>query len=106
MIRFVTVLLGLVAGGPTIPDLSTLPRARATFDRAHHTLVIETVPVDLPAASTGMGMLSLPVQQVMIPTSGSIYSVRAAVIDSAGHELPRPFLHHVNLRDPNHRDLF
>jgi hypothetical protein len=53
-----------------------------------------------------MGMISLPVQQVMIPASGSIYSVRAAVVDSAGRELPRQFLHHIDLRDPNRRDLF
>jgi hypothetical protein len=108
MIRFVTLMLGLLfgSGGPTIPDLSTLPRAQATLDPATHTLVIETIPIDLPASSSGMGMLSLPVQQVMIPASGSIYSVRTAVIDGAGHELPRPFLHHVNLRDPNRRDLF
>ena len=108
MIRFVTALLGLLSAlpGPTIPDLSTLPRAQARVDAAHHTLVIETIPVDLPPASSGMGMLSLPVEQVTIPASGSIYSVRTAVIDSAGNELPRPFLHHVNLRDPYHRDLF
>ena len=105
MIRFVTVLLGLLIG-PTIPDLSTLPRAQAVLDSAHHALVIETIPVDLPASSRGMAMVSLPVQQVMIPASGSIYSVRAAVVDSAGRELPRLFLHHVNLRDPNRRDLF
>src|SRR5579872_3370525 len=105
MIRFVTLLLGALSG-PTIPDLSTLPRAQASLDPTLHTLVIETVPVDLQTASSGMGMISLPVQQVMIPASGSIYSVRSAVIDSAGHELPREFLHHVNLRDPNRRDLF
>ncbi|HSY84482.1 MAG TPA: hypothetical protein VK807_22150 [Gemmatimonadaceae bacterium] len=107
MIRFVTVLLGLLSTTtPTIPDLSTLPRARATLDPAHHTLVIELVPVDLAAASSGMSMLSLPTQQLIIPASGSIYSIQTAVIDSAGNELPRPFLHHVNLRDPNRRDLF
>jgi hypothetical protein len=105
MIRLVTVLVGLLTA-PTIPDLSTLPRARVTLDPAHHTLVIETVPVDLPPGSSGMGMLSLPVQQLIIPASGSVYSVRTAVIDSAGNELPRPFLHHINLRDPYRRDLF
>lgn len=105
MIRFVTLVLGLF-GGPSIPDLSTLPRGQATLDPANHTLVIETVPVDLPTSSSGMGMRSLPVQQVVIPASGSIYSVRSAVIDSAGRELPREFLHHINLRDPNRRDLF
>jgi hypothetical protein len=96
---------GLLAG-PVIPDLGTLPQARVTVNRARSELVIELNPVDLPPASTGMAMLSLPIEQLIIPASGSVYSVRTAVIDSAGNELPRTFLHHVNLRDPYRRDLF
>jgi hypothetical protein len=92
--------------GPEIPDLSTLPQARATLDRAHSQLTIELNPVDIGATSGRETMVSLPVQQVVIPGSGSIYSVRAMVVDSAGTELPRAFLHHVNLRDPKRRDLF
>lgn len=98
------LLLMLVAGllhSPEIPDLSTLPQAHVTLDRAHSQLTIELIPIDI-----GGTMVNLPVQQVMIPASGSIYSVRALVVDSAGNELPRTFLHHVNLRDPNKRDLF
>jgi hypothetical protein len=104
-------LLGLLSfagllNGPTIPDLATLPMARATVDRARNELTIELNPADLPPASSGMAMLSLPIEQLIIPASGTIYSVRTMVVDSAGRELPRAFLHHVNLRDPYRRDLF
>lgn len=92
--------------GPEIPDLSTLPHARATVDRAHRELTIELIPADLGATPGQQTMLSLPVQQVIIPASGSVYSVRTMVLDSAGNPLPRAFLHHVNLRDPDRRDLF
>jgi hypothetical protein len=99
------VFAGLLSG-PTIPDLSTLPEGRVTVDRARSELRIELNPVDLPTASNGMAMVNLPIEQLTIPASGTIFSVRAAVIDSAGNELPRTFLHHVNLRDPYRRDLF
>jgi hypothetical protein len=88
------------------PDLSTLPRARATLDRARSELTIELNPADLGATPGQETMVSLPVQQIVIPASGSIYSVRTMVLDSAGNQLPRTFLHHVNLRDPAKRDLF
>jgi hypothetical protein len=92
--------------GSTNPDLAALPQARVTLDRAKSELTMELLPVDLAASLDHETMLGLPVQQLVIPASGSVYSVRAAVIDSAGNELPRAFLHHVNLRDPNRRDLF
>ncbi len=92
--------------GPEIPDISTLPMARATVDRARGELTIELNPADLGATPGQETMLSLPVQQLVIPASGSVYSVRTMVLDSAGNPLPRTFLHHVNLRDPNRRDLF
>jgi hypothetical protein len=91
---------------PKIPDLSTLPQARASVDRARGELTIELQPADLAATPGRETMMSLPVEQVIIPASGSIYRVRTAVLDSAGNELPRTYLHHVNLRDPYKRDLF
>jgi hypothetical protein len=90
-----------------IPPFSSLPRATMTFDRAHDLLILELPPVDLAAATPGgMAMVSSPVYQAMVPTSCTIHSSRAAVLDSAGRELPRVFLHHVHLSDPDHRDLF
>ncbi len=91
-----------------VPDFSVLPRATVTLSPARDQLTVEFTPTDLPASSMdGMdAMISLPVHQVIIPESGSLHSVQTEVVDSAGQTLPRGFLHHVNLTDPGHRDLF
>jgi hypothetical protein len=95
---------GTVAG---IPAFSSLPRATMTFDGTHDLLTLELPPTDLAAAAPGgMAMVSSPVYQTVVPASCTIHSERAAVLDSAGRELPKEFLHHVHLSDPDHRDLF
>lgn len=95
---------GPVAG---IPAFSSLPQATMTFDPKNDLLTLDLPPTDLAAAAAGgMAMVSSPVYQAMVPASCTIYSARAAVLDSAGRELPKEFLHHVHLSDPDHRDLF
>ena len=95
---------GPVAG---IPAFSSLPRATMTFDRTHDLLILELPPTDLVAAAPGrMAMVSSPIYQAVVPASCTIHSSRAVVLDSAGRELPKAFLHHVHLSDPDHRDLF
>jgi len=90
-----------------IPTFSSLPRATMTFDRAHDLLILELPPTDLAAATPGgMAMVSSPVYQAVVPASCTIHSSQASVLDSAGRELPKEFLHHVHLSDPEHRDLF
>jgi hypothetical protein len=51
-------------------------------------------------------MTDVPVHQVVIPLDVSLHSARVVVVDSAGRELPRVLLHHMNITDPSHRDLF
>jgi hypothetical protein len=93
--------------GAAIPDLAALPKDRVRFDAAHEQLTIEIAAGDVPAAG-GMGMYMrwLSVSQAIIPTSGTIYAIRTDVVDGAGRSLPRALLHHVNLTDPTHRELF
>lgn len=92
---------------PVIPDIANLPRAAMTFDTKQGQLVLDLPPADLPAAGAGgMAMVSSPVYQAGVPASCTIHSSRALVLDSAGHELPKVFLHHVHLSDAGHRDLF
>ena len=89
--------------------LAGLPRlqARATFDPERELLVIESPPLDLPAARSGMPVMAdLPPSIAVIPADLSLYSVRFDVVDSAGRTLPKPFLHHFNLTIPSRRDLF
>ena len=49
-----------------------------------------------------MSMVSSPVYQANVPVSCTIHSSRALVLDSAGAELPKVFLHHVDFPDPDH----
>jgi len=48
----------------------------------------------------------LPVYCAEIPTSGSIFRAHIEVLDATGNALPAELLHHFNLADPDHRELF
>jgi hypothetical protein len=108
--------------GPRVPFVDQLPAAAVTMrDRE---LVFELDPTDLPAAlvhadgdhgghmmghdghgeRTGPGWP--PVARVTLPASGAIYGFRVELVDSAGNRLPDVLLHHLNLIDPYHRELF
>lgn len=93
--------------GPIIPSLAALPAASVTVDAPHQVLVVELPPMNLAASMPGEdAMLSLPAYQVRIPMDLALVSVQVVVLDSAGHELPRTFLHHLTLTDPVRRELF
>ncbi|HWZ59930.1 MAG TPA: hypothetical protein VNW46_13225 [Gemmatimonadaceae bacterium] len=69
--------------------------------------MVELPPVDLAASTANQeSMVSLPAYQVRIPMDLALASVKVDVLDSAGHELPRTFLHHLTLTDPGRRELF
>ncbi|HXB26614.1 MAG TPA: hypothetical protein VNV25_17900 [Gemmatimonadaceae bacterium] len=92
---------------PIIPPLATLPTARVSVDAQRGVLLIELPPTDLPASTPrDESMVSLPAYQVRIPLDLALASVRVDVLDSAGYELPRTFLHHLTLTDPGRRELF
>ncbi|MGH7539279.1 MAG: hypothetical protein ACREMF_11645, partial [Gemmatimonadales bacterium] len=79
-------------------------------------------PVDLPAgmrheAATAITLQSMserhahspvfpPVMGVDLPFTGWMSGFRIELIDAAGRALPGQLLHHYNLIDPNHRELF
>ena len=88
------------------PGLDSLPRATVLLDPAEHRLVVELPPVDVPAATRGEIMVGLPLCRVLVPVSASLHSARVELLDASGHELPRAMLHHFNLTDPDHRELF
>jgi hypothetical protein len=91
-------------GGP----LDRLPRARVVVDSQQHRIVIELPPTDLPARTPphDMAVVLLPVYSAEMPISGAIFRAHIEVRDAAGNELPGELLHHFNLADPDHRELF
>ena len=75
-------------------------------------LYVATTPVSLPLP---MGMeggfhqhraVYPPIVHVELPISGYMYGVEYELVDSAGQEVPRDVLHHFNLIDPQHREMF
>ncbi len=87
--------------------LASLPRATVQVDQPQHRLVIELPAVEVPAAGrAGDVMVELPLCQVLIPVGASLHSAHVELLDASGRELPREMLHHFNLSDPEHRELF
>jgi hypothetical protein len=87
--------------------LESLPQAAVQVDPAEHRIVVELPAVDLPAGTpAGEVMVHVPLCQVLVPVGASLYSSRVEVLDNAGRPLPQDLLHHFNLTDPYHRELF
>ena len=88
--------------------LARLPAAQVTVERSGKQMVIELPPVDLPGRlpSGDEAMAMPPVARVEIPVNAYITGYRIEVADSAGRPLPQSLLHHFNLNDPDHRELF
>ena len=101
------LLLLLTQAGRPGPGLETLPRATVLVDSGVHQLVIQLPPVDVPAAgSGGEAMVAFPLCEVLVPVDASLHSARVEVVDGSGRPLPHEMLHHFNLSDPEHRELF
>ncbi|HZI22297.1 MAG TPA: hypothetical protein VFD76_07255, partial [Gemmatimonadales bacterium] len=102
------LLLGLLVllplGGPTLRPEA--PGPRIFVDGRSDALVIDLAPVDLPARTPHHAIAQPPVATLEIPETGSIYGFRVEVVDSTGAKLPDELIHHFNLIDPDHRELF
>ncbi|HKW40226.1 MAG TPA: hypothetical protein VJN39_03160 [Gemmatimonadales bacterium] len=100
----IMLLLGRTSSGPG-PD--SLPHATVLLDQEARQLVIELPPVEVPAARGDTeAMVGLPLCQLHVPVNVSVHSSHVEVVDGSGHALPRTLLHHFNLSDPDHRELF
>jgi hypothetical protein len=106
-LRFGLVAL-LVAADGHLPSPLPSPAtdARIFLDARAAALVIDLAPMDLPARTPHHAIAQPPVATLEIPQSGSIYGFRVQVVDSAGTVLPDELIHHFNLIDPDHRELF
>ena len=65
-------------------------------------LIMELPAVDLPVG----GMVRQAASVGEFPIGGSIYGVRAEIVDGTGRQLPMELLHHMNVMDPSARELF
>lgn len=77
--------------------------ARVEVADAGDALEIVVGPVTIPAGNAG---LRTPIQLVELPAGGTLHGFEWRITDAAGRPLPAELLHHVNLLDPDRRDLF
>ena len=67
-------------------------------------------PIDLPAgghqSSGEHGGAYVPIGTVTIPYDVYLYGFRYELVDGDGNVLPHTLLHHININDPDHRELF
>ncbi len=102
-----TVALGLGGGDGHRPaPLADHAGARIFTDDRSGALIIELAPVDLPAGASHHDIAQPPVAMLTLPVSGSVYGFRTEVVDADGKVLSAELIHHFNLIDPDHRELF
>lgn len=87
---------------PHDPAWDGLARTTITPGAKRGELLLELPAVDLPAG----GMVRQPASVGEFPLSGSIYAVRAEIVDAHGSLLPMELLHHMNVMNPEARELF
>lgn len=88
-------------------QLDSIPRGTARIDSARGELILELPAIDIPAQSgEHVGMIVTPAVRVDIPSSGFANSVRTELVDVDGKPVPLERLHHVNVIDPQRRELF
>ena len=85
---------------------SPAPRLEIVADSARDELVVDVGPIDLPAGISHHALTQMPVMSGVIPISGDLHGFRIELIDARGRPVPQHVLHHVNLIDPDHRELF
>jgi len=83
-------------------DFSTLDRTTITLGPKSGQLILELPAVDVPAGTVVEPLASLG----EFPVNGSIYAFHAEVLDHHGRRLPMELLHHMNVMEPNERELF
>ena len=102
----------VIAGSAAAQESTT------TFEDTGKEFIITVGPVDLPAPmqmGTGEDMemasheheaVLPPLGTVTIPRDSYLYGFDYEVLDAGGNLLPSNILHHVNVIDPDHRELF
>lgn len=88
--------------------------ADLVHDTERNELVLLHGPVDLPAASGGHGhsahgsdeAVFPDVAEVTVPIDGFIFGIYVDLVDRDGEAVPSELLHHVNVVDPDQRELF
>src|SRR6266853_793288 len=97
------------AGAVSVPPRSDrtdewneLERSTITPTARRNELLLELPPFDLPAGT----VVDEPASVGEFPVNGSIYALHAELVDETGRHLSPDLLHHMNVMDPEERELF
>jgi hypothetical protein len=99
-------LLGLaLVCGPVAAAGQEVTLLQAVNDRSRREVVVELPAVDLPAGGHEGIEQPAPVEAV-IPADVWMQGYTIEILDFEGNEVPRQVVHHINLMQPDRRDLF
>jgi len=96
------------ASADTVPppapadDWNTLERTTITKNPERDELTLELPAIDLPAGTVVDQAASVG----QFPVNGAIYALHAEVVDGHGQRLSNDLLHHMNVMNPEERELF
>jgi hypothetical protein len=101
-------LLAAATLGLAAPAAAQEPREwlEVVNDADNEELVFIIGPVDLPAGAHHAMIRQPPLLTAIVPVEAYLYGFDVQMIDSAGRPIPNRVLHHVNLIDPDRRELF
>ena len=90
------------------PDPTLLPIAQVVLDEKKKEIQVDLpgIPVPMHMGHHGGGGGLPPVVRFEMPVDAALYGFRVEVVDGQGKALPLELIHHFNLIDPNHRELF
>ena len=90
-------------GAPVTPAAGT---AALRVYRDAGDLVLDLGPIDLPAHTMHDAIRQPPPLAVRVPSDGWVHGYSVDVYDSTGAVVPHQVLHHLNVIEPEHRELF
>ncbi|MEK6687259.1 MAG: hypothetical protein AABZ01_02215, partial [Gemmatimonadota bacterium] len=103
-----TVTLLAVLAGAQAPDVGQLVEAKVSVNAETREITIDIPAIPLPphTGHHGGGGGLPPVIRARLPIAVSLYGFRVELFDAEGAALPASLIHHVNMIDPQARELF
>ncbi|GMQ80642.1 MAG: hypothetical protein BMS9Abin05_0070 [Rhodothermia bacterium] len=109
----IRMALAFAMSATLVPELSAQDGiATVVAELRDGDLVVSTTPVSIPLPVRVEGedrqheVVYPPIVNVEFPVSGYMYGFEFELVDSTGQDVPSGVLHHFNVIDPEHREMF
>lgn len=104
-LAFLVVALLVASDLPAITG-SGSAKLRVELDQKDEVVSLVLGPIDLPPNTHHGGIEHPPPLTTTVPIDGYLHGFTTKLVDADGNPVARSVLHHVNVIDPNHRELF